>query len=547
MMGVKRRLAGLSAIGVAVALTAVAGASPASAAITGPPNPPLLPNTTIAGAVTLPTDTPAALLTVPAAQLQGPGAHTEATNTYASSTPVVTATPSGCILITCTGSSVAMSYNLDPTGLPAAPGVYTLTVCAVTCTVPSLLGDTSPFVVYGAAPAPDSAATGIAASIAPGASGAIDIKGDGFAKLESMSIVAPAPHDTQVTFTEDNATSSKTELKGNLAVGAAVLPGVYDVVVTATDNQAGICTQCLSVTGTSPVGAPAPVTDLSATATTATTGNASWSASAGATSYNIFVSETSTSSTDGGITATVANSGAGTTATISGLSSGTTYYVSVVAHNSSGDSTPTVTTMTTPEPTTLTLAASKNKIINGDAVKLTGKLSKGADEGIAHRTIELLAKPDTSHTVVAGQDNTNSSGEYAFSVKPSENTRYFAYFPGTDGSGSVPGESLSVSSPQRVKVAPLVTATPKFTSSPHNSPFVVTGKVAPNEAGTKVRLVTVGAAKHRIATATLSSTSHYKFSTPRPTKKGSYKFQVLIKHIAGHAKGASKVFKADRT
>ncbi|MBV9487532.1 MAG: hypothetical protein JO246_15985, partial [Frankiaceae bacterium] len=307
-----RKLFGLSVISAVIAAGVVTSAPAAHASVTGGPTPNQLANTAVAGAVSVNTSDLPVLLTVPAAQLQGPGSHTESDNTYASATPTVTGT--GCVALVCTGSKVDMTFNLKPGALPAAPGVYNLDVCAVSCAAPPL--DTSTLTVTGDAPTPAGNVTQMA--ITQGTSGAVDIPGTGFAKLESLSVAGVAAN--KLTFTEDNATSSATDLKGTLAVDLTVPAGLYDVTVTDTAGQTGVCSQCLHVVGVgTPPGAPAPVTNLDAQATGSTTATATWTASEGATAYSVYASKTGALSNDPGVTTTVANNGAGTSADIKGL------------------------------------------------------------------------------------------------------------------------------------------------------------------------------------------------------------------------------------
>jgi hypothetical protein len=539
-----RRLFGCSVVTAVIAAGAFIGASPASATITAV-SAPQLANTATAGAETISSSNASTVFALGAAtRLTGPGSLTE---TYDGTGNVVT--PVGAICTPqlpplppiCIGgtSSIAASFNLDPTGLPAAPGVYALIDCVTTCAVPSLIGDSTTVTVTGDAPTP--AANVPLMSITQGTSGAVDIPGTGFAKDEQLSVEGIAAN--KLTFTENNGTSSATDLKGTLAVDLTVPAGVYDMIVTDTAGQTGTCVQCLHVAGVgTPPGAPAPVTNLDAHATGSTTGTASWTASDGATDpYTAYTSATGAGQDDPGVTTTVD----GTSATITGLTADTQYTITVTPHNASGAGDPATKTFTTGKPTHLAIQADATSITIGDSVNFSGLLTEGND-GLANQTVYLAAKPTTGKAFIVKSAVTTNSGGFSTSLKPKINAKFFAYYPGNPDQGS--DAALSGLTP-KVKVAPIVKAKAKSATSSRTKPLVVKGKVKPNEAGRKVILATVNGAgiRHRIATTTLDSKAHFRFASARPSKKGTYTLVVLIHHSPTNAKGVSPQFTVTRT
>ncbi len=117
-------------------------------------------------------------------------------------------------------------------------------------------------------------------------------------------------------------------------------------------------------------GAPAAPTSLAVTGQAATTISLSWTASAGAATYNLYQG-----TTPGGESGTpVQTLIAGTTATATGLSSGTAYYFTVKAVNSSGTSTASneATGTTIPSAPTITALGGTGSVVVGMASPVTG-------------------------------------------------------------------------------------------------------------------------------------------------------------------------------
>jgi hypothetical protein len=141
----------------------------------------------------------------------------------------------------CTGtaSSIATSFDLDSGNLPAGPGTYSLNVCTATCLLGSLIGDTSSITVTGSPPSPTGTATPV--KIAPGGHGAITIVGSGFAKHDTVS----GPSGISVAVANPQGTA--TSLLGTVTVGSGVADGSYNLTVTDTAGQSGVCTGCVTV------------------------------------------------------------------------------------------------------------------------------------------------------------------------------------------------------------------------------------------------------------------------------------------------------------
>jgi hypothetical protein len=527
MTALTRRL-GTIAVAVtcgATVLTVAPGTATAAGIGTATPSPSSVANTAKAQAVTITNSVPA----IGSAQVQmvGPGSLSD---TYTG-----TGTNS---------SGSATTFNLDPSGLPAAPGTYTLNVCEISC--PTTL-DSGSITVVGAPPAPR--AVGSPFQVAPGGTvTAFALSGTGFAKDETISIPRPDGAASDATFTENNAGSSATLLAGSLGVNAAVPPAVYDLQVTDTAGRSGSCPGCLQVTG--PTDGPGPVVGLTVTATSARTAAVAWSAPTTgptATGYTVVVSKTSSSTSDPGIAVAMA----GTSATVTGLAPASSYFVTVTPVADANAGTPRVTTLHTPNPTTLSLTASKSTYTVGQqsGVTLSGVLvhtvGSNPPAPLAGKTIVISAKSDTGAVRPVTTVQTKSDGSYRFTAFPKTNARYGAFFAGDDGGSSGTGDSPALSNAfPRVTVAPLVVAAPKHRRIRKGATALVLGYVSPNEAGRTVTLVRIdGTGKlHRVARGTLTSHSHFSLRGKLPRSPGAYALQVRIGPRTGNLAGKSAIF-----
>ncbi len=513
----------------------MASATPAGAAIgTATATPSSFANTVTAQVVAVTTTTPSLAYTLgTSAQLVGPGTLKD---TYAGTN---TSKASGS-----SGSSFTTTFDLlTAAGLPAAPGTYTLDGCSLSCGFPI---DSGSVTVTGAPPVPGTVSTPVV--VDPGGTATITIPGTGFAKDETISIPRPGGAAADATFTENNTTSTATSLTGSLKVGSTVPAGVYDLRITDTSGQVGTCRGCLQVSGST--SGPGPVKNLTATATSATTATVSWTApttGTAPTSYSVVVSKTSQTTTDSGITVTVS----GTSASVSGLAGSTAYFVTVTPSAGTTAGTPSVTSLQTPNPTALSLSASKASLVAGKSVTLSGVLVRAVGSNVqplVGQTVTIAAKSDSGHVSKVADVTTRSQGAYQIKIFPRTDATYGALFaggPGTNGVRDAPALSNAFPS---VSVAPLVVAAAQRTRLGKHATVHVLGTVTPNEAGRTVRLVRIDGTgrAHTIGRATLSPGSHFSVRGNVPRTRGVYELQVRISRRLGNLAGQSATFKVHR-
>jgi hypothetical protein len=210
-----------------------------------------------------------------------------------------------------------------------------------------------------------------------------------------------------------------------------------------------------------------------------------------------------------------------------------------------------VTTLHTPNPTTLSLTASKSTYTVGQqsGVTLSGVLvhtvGSNPPAPLAGKTIVISAKSDTGAVRPVTTVQTKSDGSYRFTAFPKTNARYGAFFAGDDGGSSGTGDSPALSNAfPRVTVAPLVVAAPKHRKIRKGATALVLGYVSPNEAGRTVTLVRIdGTGKlHRVARGTLTSHSHFSLRGKLPRSPGAYALQVRIGPRTGNLAGKSAIF-----
>jgi len=161
-------------------------------------------------------------------------------------------------------------------------------------------------------------------------------------------------------------TTVATGVTGTTYTNTGLTNGTTYYYVVSAVNTAGESTNSTQV---SAVPAAATTAPAAPTGLTATAGSAqavlTWTASTGATSYNV-----KRATTSGGPYTTVATGVVGTTYTNTGLTNGTTYYYVVSAVNSAGESTNSAQVSATPvapiaiptAPTTLTAAAGNEQV-----------------------------------------------------------------------------------------------------------------------------------------------------------------------------------------
>lgn len=191
----------------------------------------------------------------------------------------------------------------------------------------------------------------------------------------------------------------------------------------------------------------------------------------------------------------------------------------------------------------LTLASSAGHVVAGQAVTFSGVLARSAGgAGLSGKRVAVYAKPDAGSVVLAGQSTTQATGKYSLRLHPLVNARYIAYFAGDDGDAKAFAKSV----PQ-VRVAPKVTARPAHKKIARHKAIVVKGTVKPAESGVTAKLDYVKSGKrHRLATATIARSGHFRFSTHRPAHRGRYRLLVLVPARTLNTAGTSKVFTVRR-
>ncbi|HUR15242.1 MAG TPA: Ig-like domain-containing protein [Mycobacteriales bacterium] len=270
-------------------------------------------------------------------------------------------------------------------------------------------------------------------------------------------------------------------------------------VLDAAGN-AGTATTTAGHDAATPPPAPAPPTAVARD-------RAAWVAFAAPTS-NGGASITSykvTSSPDGK-TAT----GSSSPLLVTGLRNGVTYTFTVTAINRVGGTTSAASNSVKPMgSSTVTLAALPSKVVAGTIIKLSGKLTR-TDPSVAAAQVVVKGRYDNGTVVTIARVTPSSTGAWTYSVKAAYNRYYAVSYPGDTKTTS------SASFSRRVLAAAKVTAAAPRGS--HTVNQVITGSVYPNKRGKTVTLyrVTSAGALVKLATATLTSTSTYRFSVRLP-------------------------------
>lgn len=284
--------------------------------------------------------------------------------------------------------------------------------------------------------------------------------------------------------------------------------GQFTVTVTATDAVGNVGTASVTTThdaATPPTAAPTGVSalpnDRAATVWFTPVSNTSpGNGGASITSYTVVITNTATSATSTFPATT-------SPVRVTGLTNGVLYSFQVRAENRVGPG-PASAASNVVKPmgsSTVTLAALPTKVVAGTIIKLSGKLTR-TDTSIAAAQVVLKVRYDSGKVATLARVTPTSTGAWAYSVKAVYNLYYSATYPGDTRNTS------SASSYRRVLAAARVSASAP--SGSHTVNQVITGSVYPNKGGKTVVLyrVTSTGSLVRLATATLSTTSTYRFS-----------------------------------
>ncbi|MFL6239147.1 MAG: fibronectin type III domain-containing protein [Actinomycetes bacterium] len=144
--------------------------------------------------------------------------------------------------LTVSAGQVTATFNLDPAGVPAAPGSWRVQICDVSC-VADLTPETSnTFSIFGTS----ATATNFTPGTRAESSGpvAFTVTGTGFAY---GSQVATVPADPNITIS-NVTTVSPTQITGTMDVGSAVPGNTYDIRVTNTDASTASVTHAVNIT-----------------------------------------------------------------------------------------------------------------------------------------------------------------------------------------------------------------------------------------------------------------------------------------------------------
>nr|WP_224753658.1 glycoside hydrolase family 6 protein [Paenibacillus terricola] len=281
------------------------------------------------------------------------------------------------VVLSWTASTGATSYNVKRA--TTSGGAYTTVATGVTGTTYTNTGLTNGTTYYYVVSAVNSAgessnssqvsATPVAPATVPAApTGLTATAGNAQVVLSwTASTGATSYNVKRATTSGGPYTTVATGVTGTTYTNTGLTNGTtYYYVVSAVNSvgESSNSTQA-SATPVAPVAVPAAPTGLTATA-----GNAqvvlAWTASTGATSYNV-----KRATTSGGPYTTVATGVTGTTYTNTGLTNGTTYYYVVSAVNSAGESSNSAQTSATPvapvtvpaAPTGLTATAGNAQVV----------------------------------------------------------------------------------------------------------------------------------------------------------------------------------------
>jgi hypothetical protein len=347
-----------------------------------------------------------------------------------------------------------------------------------------------------------------------------------------------------------SATDGTHTVTGTAPVSAGSFSGTLDTVtfnggqftatVTATDTVGNVGTASVVTThdaATPPTAAPTGVSALAndravTVSFTPVADTAANNGGASITSYTVVVTNTATS-------ATSTFPAAGTPVRVTGLTNGVLYFFQVKANNRVGSG-PASAASNVVKPmgsSSVTIAALPTKVIAGTIIKLSGKLTR-TDTSVGAAQVTIKLRYDNGTFATLAKVTPTSTGAWSYSTKVAFNRYYSVVYPGDSRNTS------SASAYRRVLAAAKVTASAPQGS--HTVNQVITGSVYPNKAGKTVTLyrVTSTGSLVKLATATLSSTSTYRFSVR--LKAGYTTLRVAIGATPNNVAGYRQ-FRAYRT
>lgn len=183
----------------------------------------------------------------------------------------------------------------------------------------------------------------------------------------------------------------------------------------------------------------------------------------------------------------------------------------------------------------ISLAASKSKVVQSRPVRLSGKIASSNSACVDNELVEIERRIHGTDSFKTFKTTaTDADGNYSVSTKPTRGADYQAIAP---GAGSCDA-AASTAAPVRVK--PKVTLAASDTEAARGDTITLEGEVIPNHKGDKVTLQRKkGTRWVKVATDVLSRGSRYRFV--QTVSWAERKFRVVFpKQDADHIKGVSR-------
>jgi hypothetical protein len=229
---------------------------------------------------------------------------------------------------------------------------------------------------------------------------------------------------------------------------------------------------------------------------------------------------------------TAVYSGTGTAARVSGVTNGVSYSFSLFAFDQAGNH--SVAASRTLAATAWTIASSRGDLTYGQAVTVSGRLTRVGSGALTGRRVELYGRQlGVGGFTRLAVGNVPASGTVSFVHHPKWSTEYVLRFIG-DGQ-LMPANSTR----QLVQVRPLVRSALSAASIRRGATTRLSGSVAPARPGQAVQLQTYsGGAWRTVATAKLNGAGAYAF-TIKGSRRGSFSYRVLRGADSDHIAAAS--------